>query len=352
MMKPRRQGTSAGPKAARFLRGSRGALGLAVFLLLALAGCRKDPPPEGYGNWVLEPDIPLGFPDPVIPADNQLTANRVALGKRLFNDPILSRDFTISCGSCHFEEQKFTDGLPVSVGIEGRKVTRNAMSLLNAAYQPNMFWDGGVPNLEQQVLAPIENVNEMDFDVNKVVERLQNHPEYPALFKQAYGAGPSVYTLTRAIACFERSLYTSPSRFDLYQYGIDPDALDASEINGMNLFFGEKGDCFHCHGGYNFTDFSFQNNGLYLQYADSGRARITADPDDVGKFKVPSLRNVALTAPYMHDGSMKTLGQVIDHYDSGGKQHPNQSGIVKVLNLTPQEKQDLINFLKALTDHQ
>jgi cytochrome c peroxidase len=190
----------------------------------------------------------------------------------------------------------------------------------------------------------------MDFDVNLVVERLKNHPEYQALFEQAYGQGPSVYTLTRAIANFERTLYTGFSRYDDYLYNKNTAALTESEKRGMTLFFNEEGDCFHCHGGYNFTDFSFHNNGLYEFYADSGRARITGNNQDVGKFKVPSLRNIAHTGPYMHDGSMKTLEEVVEHYASGGKNHPNKSGLIFPKNLSAQDKADLVNFMKALSD--
>ncbi|HRV52614.1 MAG TPA: cytochrome c peroxidase [Bacteroidia bacterium] len=314
-----------------------------------ITSCRKDDAID-TGNEVLTLEVPTGFPYPNIPDDNQPTKNRIALGKKLFFDPILSRDSTISCSSCHHTDKKMTDGLPVSQGIDGRHVLRNAMTVLNTAYQPNMFWDGGSPTLEQQVVAPIESHEEMDFNVLKVVERLKNHPEYPELFLKAYNLEPSPYTLTRAIANFERTLFTGKSKYDQYQYDKNTNALSASEKRGMDIFFGERGECFHCHGGFNFTDFSFKNNGLYEVYADSGRARITTLHSDVGKFKVPSLRNVELTAPYMHDGSMATLEEVVEHYSSGGKPHFNKSFLIQPLNLTQQEKTDLINFMKALTD--
>jgi cytochrome c peroxidase len=200
------------------------------------------------------------------------------------------------------------------------------------------------------VSAPIEAHEEMDFNVMKVVERLNSHPVYPALFKKAYNSGPSAFTLTRAIANFERTLFTGKTKYDEFQYEKKSDALSVSEKRGMDLFFGERAECFHCHGGFNFTDFSFKNNGLYEVYADSGRARITTLHDDVGKFKVPSLRNVALTAPYMHDGSVATLEEVVEHYNSGGKPNFNKSFLIRPLNLTAQEKEDLVNFMKALTD--
>ncbi len=323
---------------------------LVFFVVLFFNSCKKDHEIEDAGNEIITLKLPRGFPYPIIPADNQPTQNRIELGERLFFDPILSRDNTISCGSCHHTDKKFTDGLQFSIGIDSNHTIRNSMTILNSAYQPSLFWDGGVPNLEQQVLAPIENPMEMDFDINKVVTRLINHMEYPALFQEAYGEGPSVYTLTRAIACYERTLYTGKSAYDEYLYENNLNALNASEINGMNIFFGERGECFHCHGEYNFTDYSFKNNGLYLYYADSGRARITTLQTDVGRFKVPSLRNVEFTSPYMHDGSLGTLEEVIEHYNSGGNAHPNKSGLIQPLNLTTQEKLDMVNFLKSLSD--
>lgn len=319
-------------------------------IVFFISGCKKDMPLEDMGNEIITLAIPVGFPYPVIPSDNQPTQNRIDLGKKIFFDPILSRDNTISCSSCHHVDKKFTDGLQFSLGIDSNHTTRNSMTILNSAYQPYMFWDGGVPSLEQQVLAPIENPLEMDFDINLVVERLQNHPEYPSLFQNAYNQAPSVYTLTRAIACYERTLFTGKSKYDIYRYENNITILSPSETNGMNIFFGEQGECFHCHGEYNFTDYSFKNNGLYLNYVDSGRARITLRQSDVGKFKVPSLRNIANTAPYMHDGSLATLEDVIEHYNSGGQAHPNKSGLIQPLNLTTQEKQDLVNFLRSLSE--
>ncbi len=319
-----------------------------LFVLASFYSCKKDN--TVTGNEILTLEKPLGFPDAVIPDDNLPTQNRIDLGRKLFFDPILSRDSTISCSSCHLTDKKMTDGLQFSNGIDGQKTLRNSMSILNAAYQPYMFWDGGVPNLEQQVIAPIENHLEMDFNVNFVVARLLAHPEYPALFQKAYGLDPSAYTLVRAIANFERTLISGKSRYDEYRYENKTTALTDAEKRGMDIFFGESGECFHCHGEYNFTDYSFKNNGLYMFYADSGRARITGNNVDAGKFKVPSLRNVEFTAPYMHDGSLATLEDVVEHYNSGGKLHPNKSGLIKPLNLTVQQKEDLVSFLKTLSD--
>lgn len=322
-----------------------------VLLTLIVFSCKKE-----SSDIINDPDaavltlnVPKGFPYPNIPSDNLPTNYRIRLGKELFNDPILSGDSSISCATCHKENLAFTDGLPKSQGIYGRQAYRNAPSIQNAAYQPYLFWDGGNPTLEQQVLGPINNPNEMDCDANLIVERLNRIPDYVMKFKLAYGQGPSVYTLTRAIANYERTVFTGKSKYDRYLYDGDSTALDSSEKHGMELFFNEEGDCFHCHVDYNFTDYSFQNNGLYLVYPDSGRARITLRQSDVGKFKVPSLRNVELTAPYMHDGSIATLEEVVDHYNSGGQAHPNKANVIRPRNLTAQDKADLVNFLKALT---
>jgi cytochrome c peroxidase len=318
-----------------------------LYLILLLASCKKEEiiPSNGF-----KLEIPKGFPQPSIPENNQPTAERVEFGKKLFFDPILSRDSTISCASCHLQDKKFTDGLAISIGIDDRIGIRNAPTLLNVAYLPTIFWDGGVPNLEQQVLAPIESHFEMDFNLPDVVARLNSIEEYKTLSLMAYDQLPSIFSVTRAIACFERTLYSGMSKYDDYTYNNNKNALSDAEKRGMELFFGEEGDCFHCHGSFLFTDNSFKNNGLYNIYSDSGRARITLNQDDVGLFKVPSLRNCEKTAPYMHDGSFATLEEVVEHYNSGGKKHPNQSSILRPLFLSQEEKSDLVAFLKSLTD--
>lgn len=327
----------------------------ACFLLLvlgAVSSCKKDkktdvvtPEEPAY-----QLELPRGFPKPDIPEDNQFTQDRIELGRQLFFDPVMSRDSTISCGSCHQTNKHFTDHLALSTGIEGRVGTRNAPSIVNMAYAPYLFWDGGNPTLEQQVLAPIDNHNELDYDVNLIVARLLRHSTYPAQFQKAYSQPPNVYTLTRAIACYERSLIMGNSRYDDYLQNSNQSALTSSEKSGMAIFMGERGECFHCHGGFNFTDNSFQNNGIYSTYADSGRMRITGRLQDYGKFKVPSLRNVEKTAPYMHDGSLATLEDVVDHYNSGGHPSITKSIFIQSIGLTQQEKQDLVNFLRSLSE--
>ena len=335
------------------LTGIFGHIARTILFIFFLTSCKKenDTAPD-YSNIDSEftLTIPKGFLYPDIPDDNKLTASRIELGKLLFFDPILSRDSTISCASCHAENYFFADSLKVSIGVDGRKGTRNSPSLVNVAYQRSMFWDGGSPTLEQQVLAPFDSHVEFDFDIYKAIDRLLRHKTYPALFKKAYKQEPTVFALTRAIAAFERTLIGGTSRYDKYIQKSDTNALSLSEKNGFRLFFSEEGECFHCHQGFLFTDFSFRNNGLYENYADSGRARITQMSSDVGKFKVPSLRNVAKTPPYMHDGSFTTLEEVLDHYISGGKKHSVKSPIIQPLPLTDQDKIDIINFLKSLTD--
>ena len=321
-----------------------------LFIALTFTACKKDSAIVAIDEVVIPLNIPKGFPNPKIPDDNKPTLARIALGKKLFEDKLLSRNYTISCSTCHVTEKAFTDQKQFSIGIDNKIGIRNAPTIFNLAYNTSFFWDGGVPTLEQQVIAPIENPLEMDFDPNKVIERLKLDSSYVRLFKKAYNQAPSIFSLTRAIANYERTIMSGNSRYDDYLQNNNKSALTTSEVNGMNIFNGEKGECFHCHNAYNFTDNSFKNNGIYEVYADSGRERITLNSSDKGKFKVPSLRNIALTAPYMHDGSFNTLEEVIDHYNSGGKQNVNKSFFIKPLGLTETEKQDLINFLKSLTE--
>ena len=316
----------------------------AALFSISLSSCSKDEKDEAApiddGNTVVNYQIPAGFPYPAFPADNAPTINRIELGKKLFNDVILSQNNTISCSSCHRENSAFIDGFRVSTGISNHVGTRNAISAINSAYLPALLWDGKYSTLEEQSIGPIENTKEMGSDVNAILVKLQNDATYTALFQQAYGEGPTLSTLKRAIACFERSLYSAPSKFDR-------NMLSASELNGKSLFFG-KANCSNCHSGFMFSDFTYQNTGRFTTYADSGRAFITLNPADLAKFRVPPLRNIAATAPFMHDGKVNTLEDVVNFYNSGGVAHPNKNPIIQPLNLTTQEKLDLVNFLKAI----
>jgi len=292
--------------------------------------------------------LPPGFPPPPVPGDNQLTYERIALGKKLFFDPILSRDTTISCATCHLPSKAFADNLPMSIGIHGREGFRNVPSLANVAWHPYFFREGGSPSLETQALGPIADEAEMDLTIAEAAERLRADDEYMEMSKTAYDREPNAYVISRALSAFQRILVSGDAPYDQYVRG-NQNALTAEQIRGSNLFFNEL-QCANCHTGFNFTNYNFENNGLYENYQDEGRARLTTQANDIGKFKISSLRNVALTPPYMHDGSLPTLESVIEHYNSGGSTHVNKSLLIQPLNLTAQQKSDLISFLESLTD--
>ncbi len=325
-------------------------LGILALLALVIFACRKEP----SGPISVEPEpllaVPPGFPDPVFPAGNELTAARWALGKKLFYDPILSGDSTVSCASCHLAAKAFSDTIMFSPGVAGRPGTRNAPTLANIAYHPYYTREGGVPTLEMQILVPIQEHNEFDFNILLIAERLQRDTAYVRWSREAYGREPDAFVITRSIACFERTLISGQSRYDQYYFQGEDAVLTAAEQRGMGLFFSEKTNCAQCHAGFNFTNYAFENNGLYADYPDPGRFRLTELESDRARFKVPTLRNVALTAPYMHDGSIQTLEAVIAHYNSGGEAHPNKSVLVHPLGLTAGEQADLVAFLRSLTD--
>lgn len=285
-----------------------------------------------------------------IPQDNPQTPAKVALGRKLFYDPRLSKDNTIACASCHRPEFAFSDGgKPVSTGIFGRQGIRNAPTLTNVGFRRHLFWEGRSPRLELQAVGPLTAHDEMGLEPEELAQRLQAIPEYAQAFREVFGEPPSLRAVTYAIAAFERTLLSYDSPFDRYQAG-DDQALSPAALRGMELFFSEKGDCFHCHVGPDFTDDEPRNTALYTVYKDIGLARATGKDEDVGKFKTPTLRNVALTAPYMHDGSIRTLREVVQHYNRGGEPNLNADALIRPLGLTDQEVDDLVAFLEALTD--
>lgn len=318
-------------------------------LFVLVWACQKDE------NKVIETDeyflkVPIGFPAPEIPVDNKLTRSRIALGKRIFFDPILSKDSTRSCGSCHNQYLAFADSTSFSLGIEQRIGSRNSPSLANVAYQKKLLREGGVPTLEMQVLVPIQEHNEFDNNLLLVVERMKLNPDYVSAAKKAYNREIDPFVITRSIAAFERTLISGNSPFDQWFYQKKNSAVEENVKRGYSLFTNERLNCIKCHNGFMFTDQSFTNNGLYIDYPDSGRIRLTGLEVDRAVFKVPSLRNVGLTAPYMHDGRLKSLDAVIDHYQTGGKAHPNKNIFIKPFMLSTQERLDLLAFLNSLTD--
>lgn len=333
--------------------------------------------------------LPAWVPTPIEPASNPMSKAKVELGRHLFYDKRLSADQTMSCASCHHQDKAFTDGLSVATGITGEKGARSAMSLANVAYLPVLTWSN--PNLtvlEVQALIPIFGEHPVEMGMagkeKELFARLQADTRYRELFAKAFPAEArqgadalySLSTVTKALASFQRSLLSFDSPYDRYQYGGKKDAISASAKRGEALFFGEKMECYHCHGGFNFTDNiqhsklplaerGFHNTGLFnidgkgaYPKNNPGIKELTGDPDDEGKFRTPSLRNVALTAPYMHDGSIPTLEAVIrEHYaiaghaaKSGKGPSPMRSSLIAGFEVSPQEVNDLVAFLNSLTD--
>ncbi len=294
-------------------------------------------------------NLPPGVENPRVPSDNTMTMEKIALGKMLFFDPMLSRDSTIACASCHIQSLAFVDNKTFSLGVYDSVGFRNALSLTNVAYNNLFFWDGGVPSLELQVIAPIESPFEMNNVLDSVIEKLKTHPYYSERFLEVFGRPVDKVSFTQSIATFERTLISFNSPFDKYHY-YNETTLNEAQIRGKDLFFSSRTNCSNCHSLPNFTNNGFANNGLYEVYTDMGRRRVTVQFNDDALFKIPTLRNVARTAPYMHDGSLPNLEAVVVHYNSGGSNHFNKSSLVKPLNLTAQEQADLIAFLESLTD--
>lgn len=337
-------------------------LSLIVIPLLILSCSNEED--NGYTPVAIDLDIPQIFSDniipPVIPNDNPQTEEGIALGKRLFFDRILSSDNSIACASCHAPQSAFTDNNALSAGVNGALGTRNSMPLFNLAwnYNERFAWDGKELSLERQALEPVENPVEMHSNWDNIVNRLSSHPDYPELFLAAFGTETMTKELVaRALAQFERTLISANSKFDRYTLG--QATLTPQELNGLDVFLREdKGDCFHCHGNPNnplWTDNDFHNNGLDATFTDLGLGAVTGDPNDNGRFKSPSLRNLAYTAPYMHDGRFETLEEVIDFYSEGLQDSPTIDPLMKNVDdggaqLSASDKADLIAFLLTLSD--
>ena len=289
-------------------------------------------------------------PDFFIPLNNPMTAEKITLGKRLFFDKNLSKDRSISCATCHDPAQGFSNGEVFAQGVGGAIGIRNVPSIVNRLLGRTQFWDGRAETLELQVIEPLFNPNEMAMNENLLLERLRADTVYPRLFQKAFDAEPTLENVLQAIATFERTLLSRTTAFDLYEWSGEKTALSASAVRGLRLFRG-KARCSTCHIGTNFTDERFHNLGAGKGTGqnDPGRAAVTKDLEDFGKFKTPTLRNITRTAPYMHDGSLATLEDVITFYDRGGRPNPNLDREIKPLQLTDAERADLLEFLKSLT---
>ncbi|HEV8146529.1 MAG TPA: cytochrome c peroxidase [Bryobacteraceae bacterium] len=333
---------------------------VAVGTLVLSSSCGLTSKPARPIGAVVEIRAPLGLPPVPIPANNPPTAETIALGRELFFDPILSLDRTISCALCHTRQTGFSDGKKVSTGMRSQTGRRNAPTILNAAFNSLQFWDGRAASLEAQSLEPVSNPVEMAHTLEGVERRLSDDVAYRALFEKAFGPG----RITRekigmAIAAYERTLISGNSPFDRYLYGGDKSALSASAARGLELFRDpKKANCVICHTIDQkyalFTDDKFHNLGVGVDSAgnltDLGRYQVTKQDSDRGAFKTPNLRSVVLTAPYMHDGSLKTLKEVVDFYVGGGTSNAFLDKDIKPLdNLTAQDRADLVAFLESLT---
>jgi cytochrome c peroxidase len=328
----------------------------------------------GDFNWTL----PKGFPPPAVPADNPMSAAKVELGRHLFYDKRMSMNGKEACGTCHRQELAFTDGRPRAEGATGQIHPRSSMSLVNVAYVPLLTWaNPTLDSLEEQALIPMLGEEPLELGLKgheeEFLSTLRRDALYQRLFPKAFPEADGVYTLTnvtKAIAAFERTIISMRSPYDRYRWGGDISAISDSAKRGELIFSSsERGGCFQCHGGWNFSAVRFEgqdregerdprggffNTGVALyESPNRGLYEFTLRPEDAGRFRPPTLRNIALTAPYMHDGSLATLDDVIDHYMAGGKlDHPNKSRILRPFRLTDGEKRDLIEFLKSLTDEE
>ncbi len=347
---------------------------ISLLVSILVLSCQKDENPVPvesdltsipYNPISYTPQIPSTFPGMVQPEDNKMTVDGIELGRKLFYDPILSVDSTLSCSSCHNQSANFTDNLDFSFGVNQARTLRSSMSLVDIGYhQDGLFWDGRSATIEELSLLPIIDPLEMQNTWEKVESDLRSHPKYPADFRKAFGitqrADINRDLATKAIAQFLRSMVSSGNaKFDRFFRG--EIGMTEQEIDGYLMFFdlrpGELPDaeCGHCHAAPLFTTNEFFNNGItespdFNGFPDKGRGAITGDPTDNGKFKVPSLRNIVLSPPYMHDGRFQTLEEVIDHYNSGGKFSPNKHPLIAPLGMNEYQKEAILAFLHTLTD--
>lgn len=316
----------------------------ALLLLAVVAGATA---------WAQQADdirVPLGLLPVQWPKDNLYSRGKAELGKLLYFDKRLSADGSIACANCHHPKFAFGDGLPNSIGIKGQRGGRSAPTVINRAYSLAQFWDGRAGTLEEQAKGPMANSIEMGNTHEALVSRLKEIPGYRSMFKQVFGTEDfDIDHVAKAIATFERTVLSGNSPYDKYKAG-NRKALTAEQIQGMDVYF-NKAKCDQCHEGINFTSNAYHNLGVGMDKADPdlGRFMVTKDPRDWGAFKTPTLRDIASTGPYMHDGSLKTLEEVVEFYNKGGTPNKNLDQTMKKLNLTPVEQKALVAFLKALS---
>jgi len=329
---------------------------IVVLLVLEASGAASDPDASRLPRDTLpaspSPDVaPLGLAAGRVAApDNPITVGKVALGRKLFFDPVLSLDRTISCATCHDPRHGLAAHEPTAVGIMGRRGRRNAPTVFNAALGQSFFWDGRATSLEEQALKPIENPNELGNSVDEVLRRLRGDADYSGRFEAEFADGVTAANLARAIASFERTLLVGDTRVDRFLAAQDR-TLSTAERQGLWLF-DSRGRCWMCHAGPNFSDNKFHNTGVSWgkEPLDLGRFDVTKRDEDRGRFKTPTLRGVAHTGPYMHDGSIKTLREVIEFYNRGGGRNPNLDTAVQPLNLSSDDIDNLIALLEALSE--
>jgi cytochrome c peroxidase len=325
-----------------FSRCVAGAIIPAIFLLSSFG---SDQHPK-----VRKPREPLGLVPVVWPRDNPYTPEKADLGRLLYFDPRLSADGTVSCATCHNPKYAFTDGAAVSTGVRGQKGKRSAPTVINRAYSLAQFWDGRAPTLEEQAKGPMANPIEMGSNHDTIVDNLTKIQGYRVLFAKSFGTGDiTIDHIAKAITTFERTVMSGNSPYDRYKAG-QKSAMTPAQVHGMDIFF-NKAKCDACHEGVNFTSNMYANLGVGADRPepDAGRYAVTNEPKDWGAFKTPTLREIARTAPYMHDGSLKTLEDVVEYYDRGGTPNKNLDQRIKPLHLANQDKKDLVAFLNALS---
>ncbi len=297
-----------------------------------------------------ESKLPKGLVFPEPPQDNLPTPSKIELGRRLFYENALSVDSSISCSSCHLQKFAFSDTARVSVGVHADTGFRNSRTLANLIFQNSFFADGGVNSIERAVHPPVLTEFEMGITTSELIDRLKKNNTYKTLFNQAFQSDVDYAGVVKSLAAFQRTLLSFQSPYDEYMKG-DKKAISESVKRGLALFQSDSTQCATCHIPPLFIDNEMHNVGLAETYKDYGRGRVSLDSTDFGKFRTPTLRNIAVTAPYMHNGQFKTLDEVLDFYAKGGEHHPNKSSDIVKFNMSDQDKEDLIQFLNALTDN-